>query len=31
MTIILEDTEIEIAKCEKVKAWAINGTIGILQ
>ena len=26
MTIILEDTEIEIAKGEKVKAWAFNGT-----
>ena len=27
ITIILEDTEIEIAPGEKVKAWAFNGTV----
>jgi hypothetical protein len=29
MTITLEDIEIEIAKGEKVNAWAFNGTIEI--
>ena len=27
ITMILEDTEIEIAPGEKVKAWAFNGTV----